>query len=346
MQNSHRCGKALTFAMRHRTLRAACVLCPEEVLNNVIEEENYISCNGSSNSLNAASKCCFGAFLAMEIEAMGLALPHSDLVQLSTMHFSSYALALWRHHGRTECHGYKGHFMLLLLELSMREGQVTASSLITSIIAGIAQLDLPRTMLLACECIATVDELESVLRADDELIGKSVSALTRNLAKRVLSEFSKVSIDQLDKFQCLRFLKRFGKVIASFSDCGFGCSDLPNFIDSLLKLVTKYTKNDKSEFSKGILELAISTISHLKEPGLRLKAFSDISAIDGGSQILKARFVVKDDLNELESEVPSTSGLNCSILVSKLEQKLNHENMRGVVFKDEDEKFDEKEHAV
>ena len=38
---------------------------------------------------------------------MGLALPHSELVQLSAMYFPSYARVLWRHHGRTECNEYK-----------------------------------------------------------------------------------------------------------------------------------------------------------------------------------------------------------------------------------------------
>ena len=35
-------GKALTFAMRHRALRAACILCPDEILIKVIEDENYM----------------------------------------------------------------------------------------------------------------------------------------------------------------------------------------------------------------------------------------------------------------------------------------------------------------
>ena len=166
MQNSHRSGKALTFAMRHRALRAACVLCPEDVLTNVIEEENYINSNGSGDLFIASSKFCFGTFLAMEIEAMGLELPHSDLVQLSTMHFSSYARVLWRHHGRTECNGYKGRLILLLLELSLREGEVTDPSLIISILTKMVQLDIPRTMLLACERIVTVKEIEPVLCAN------------------------------------------------------------------------------------------------------------------------------------------------------------------------------------
>ena len=128
--------------------------------------------------------------------------------------------------------------LLLLLEILLRKGEVTDSSLVTSILTEMVQLDIPRTVLLACEHIATVKELEHVLCADSKNVGDSVSTFTRNLAKRVSMEFSKVPLEQLDKPQCMSFFRRFGKVITSFSDCGFGHDDLAYFINSLIKLVT------------------------------------------------------------------------------------------------------------
>eukprot|EP00557_Chaetoceros_sp_GSL56_P005139 CAMPEP_0176500916 /NCGR_PEP_ID=MMETSP0200_2-20121128/13853_1 /TAXON_ID=947934 /ORGANISM="Chaetoceros sp., Strain GSL56" /LENGTH=1333 /DNA_ID=CAMNT_0017899709 /DNA_START=566 /DNA_END=4565 /DNA_ORIENTATION=+ len=78
-------GKALTFAMRHRALRAACVLCPERLLREIIAQERYseeLEQRLQTTSQDGLlSKFCFGSFVAKEIEAMGLALPHSDLIQ-------------------------------------------------------------------------------------------------------------------------------------------------------------------------------------------------------------------------------------------------------------------------
>ena len=105
MEVLHAKRKALSFAMRHRALRVATILCPQEVIARVVVEETY-----SSEFADAhMNKCTFGSFVAMEIEAMGLPLPHSDLMQLSAMHFSSYARTIWRNHGsRSSSRGFSG----------------------------------------------------------------------------------------------------------------------------------------------------------------------------------------------------------------------------------------------
>merc|ERR1712086_829312 len=101
-------------AMRHRALRVAAVLCPQEVIARVMLEETYFSNADDDDHLN---KCAFASFVAMEIEAMGLPLPHSDLVQLSVIHFPSYARTIWRNHGGIPTQGFSGRLHLLLLQL-------------------------------------------------------------------------------------------------------------------------------------------------------------------------------------------------------------------------------------
>jgi hypothetical protein len=111
----HAKRKALSFAMRHRALRVATILCPQEVIARVVVEETYSSDFGDAHM----NKCAFGSFVAMEIEAMGLPLPHSDLLQLSAMHFSSYARTIWRNHGfKSSSRGFSGSLPFHIHHLS------------------------------------------------------------------------------------------------------------------------------------------------------------------------------------------------------------------------------------
>merc|ERR1712238_470019 len=133
----------LTFSMRHRCLRVASILVPQEALEEVLNEDNF----ASNSSLKA---CSFGSFCAKELEETGLPIPHSDLLQLSQMHFPSYARALWRHH--RDIKGAKGRLLLLILELYLKES-ISDNTFFLSIIEEIETLNLPRTLLNAFECI-------------------------------------------------------------------------------------------------------------------------------------------------------------------------------------------------
>ena len=143
--------KTLTFAMRYRALRTVAVLCPQVALDEILDQEGYLNTNlgGVECTLK---KCTYGAFVAKEIEEMGLPLPHSNLIQLSTMHFPSYARALWRHHRNEEIRGKKGRLLLLLLEMSLRDN--TDCELASTLLNEMSKLQLPRTLLLSCECVA------------------------------------------------------------------------------------------------------------------------------------------------------------------------------------------------
>ena len=68
--------------------------------------------------------CTYGAFVAKEIEEMGLPLPHDDLGRLSSMHFLSFARTLWRHHRGMRT---SGRLLLLLLQMSLREAETDPS---------------------------------------------------------------------------------------------------------------------------------------------------------------------------------------------------------------------------
>ena len=164
-------GKVHSFAMRYRALRVVSILCPQEALDLVIRSERY----GGEQSIDL-EKCAFASFLAMEAEAMGLAIPSSDLVHLSTMSFSSYARALWRNHG----HDAMGRLLLLLVELCLRDASNKKQNgvdgaFLASLISELSQKQLPRSLLASLELVAlnkpAVSGIASLDNGDDTLHG-------------------------------------------------------------------------------------------------------------------------------------------------------------------------------
>jgi hypothetical protein len=141
--------KPVTFSMRHRALRAASILCPQEILEEIVAKEGFLQ--GESQMLCTLRQCTFGTFLAKEIEEMGLPLPHSDLWQLSSMNFPAYARALWRHHRDTNM-TCKGRLLLLLVELSVK-GEDADIAFISNLLDEMLRLNLSRTLLLSIEQI-------------------------------------------------------------------------------------------------------------------------------------------------------------------------------------------------
>jgi len=119
----------LTFAMRHRALRAARVLCPEDVLLIIMHQDLGLSVEGVEMRL-LLRKCCFGCFVAKEVESMGLNLPSSDLITLSFMDYVSFARVLWRQNGRVD-QGYRSRFLLLLLDLARSDDTAIDTEFIT-----------------------------------------------------------------------------------------------------------------------------------------------------------------------------------------------------------------------
>ena len=230
--------KTITFAMRHRALRAAAILCPQEGLEEAIKEGGFLGLNSPCT----LKKCAFGVFVAKEIEEMRLPLPHSDLCQLSTMHFPSYARALWRHHRDGDLKGSKGRLLLLILEMLLKD-RVTDAGFVESILNEMQRLNLPRTLLLACECMCShkenMDSIESVY----DVIHSSVSDLLR----AITSELQTTIIDQTfveNKHGIVETLNRLGDIIQAFCDDIGGQENLIQFIESLMSIIDIAPEND------------------------------------------------------------------------------------------------------
>ncbi|KAL9186582.1 hypothetical protein ACHAXT_005820 [Thalassiosira profunda] len=207
----HTKSKALSFAMRHRALRVATILCPQEVILRVAMEESYASDVGDDH----LNKCAFGSFVAMEIEAMKLALPHSDLIQLSKMHFPSYARTIWRNHGGNSAHGFNGRLHLLLLELCTKDRRAVEWELLMLIFGELTRLELPRSLLLACEC-ASRSKVIALAASQKELdVLQSVEEATRKVAELIVNEVE-TSVGagiELSASECQSTLHRLVSVI-------------------------------------------------------------------------------------------------------------------------------------
>jgi hypothetical protein len=246
--------KTITFAMRHRALRTASILCPQEALEQVAKEEGFLRTDGIRAECSLR-QCTFGVFVAKEIEEMGLPLPHSDLGQLSSMHFLSYARALWRHHRDGDIKGSKGRLLLLLLEMSLRDN-VTDAAFLDSLLNEMAQIYLPRTLLLAAERIVPV--LEQRKGSID------TTSLTRALvtaAKPILSELHRVGsseeLDDEDAMSSLTTVRRLGKVAVALSDSVEGQQQLQHFVNVLNDIAQATTNEILSEGLSGIQSHAL-----------------------------------------------------------------------------------------
>jgi len=251
--------KTLTFAMRYRALRTAAVLCPQVALDKVIMEEGYL--NNSIGEVECSlKKCSYGAFVAKEIEEMGFPLPHSDLLQLSTMHFPSYARALWRHHRDGDIRGKKGRLLLLLLEMSLRDS--TDSELAATLLEEMTKLQLPRTLLLGCECVANCKLNAGASQSISLLLDQrnAVSNAVFTLSNLVLSEVHRALMSSPDTRSLASdeslhaTVMRIGCLVEVFSDSETGQHHLSQFVKVLVDLVA--LENDS--FSKHLAEIALS----------------------------------------------------------------------------------------
>jgi hypothetical protein len=259
--------KTITFAMRHRALRASSILCPQDALEQVLREEESMI-----NSASSLKKCSFGAFLAKEIEEMRLPLPHSDLAQLSTMHFPSYARALWRHHRDSK--GCKGRLLLLILEMYLKE-PVSDYDFFLSIVTEMENLNLPRTLLLSFECIA--DHMDKIgpdaMASFAGRVGSEVTSAVGGLSKIVFAEFGKMgdatSVSMQDIAGGFETLQRLATVIQSFSHSLGGQMNLVAFIEALLELVSAFPSHQYTDRVSTILGNALRRVTD-KETSTRL----------------------------------------------------------------------------
>ncbi|KAL7542824.1 hypothetical protein ACHAXR_012330 [Thalassiosira sp. AJA248-18] len=267
-------SKALSFAMRHRALRVATILCPQEVIARVVVEETY-SADVDDAHLN---KCAFGSFVAMEIEAMGLPLPHSDLVQLSVMHFPSYARTIWRNHGGSPSHrGFSGRLHLLLLELCVNDNDTVDWELFVLIFSELKRLELPRSLLLACEC--AVQSRAIALAASQNRLDalQNIEDATKKIAELIVSEVETnlgVGIE-FDASECASTLHRLVSVIISLESIHH--SDPTCFVQIFSNLSSQCEGQGQQAISDVFIKAAIRITDHLTDPESFCKTSSIIA---------------------------------------------------------------------
>lgn len=163
---------SITFAMRHRALRAVSILCPQEAIHKVLKEETEM-CSPEDSLGTGLQSCSFGVFVAKEVEEMGLPLPHSDLLQLSTMNYLSYARSLWRNHRDSDMNGSKGRTLLLLIEMSLKTAN-TDVDFVTTVLIEMQRRKLSRSLLLAIEQIAKYKNLTENALLETQTLESSI----------------------------------------------------------------------------------------------------------------------------------------------------------------------------
>jgi hypothetical protein len=278
-EDSSQSRRTLTFAMRYRALRTAAVLCPQEALDLVVQEEGYLS-NTAGESTCSLAKCAYGSFLAKEIEEMGLPLPHSDLVMLSNMHFPSYARALWRHH-RDKANG---RLLLLLLEMSLKEAH---SDLIVTLLDEMTRGQLPRTLLAGCECIVRAKQDDSDVLREDKASASILSAL-RTLGMAMLSEAHELVANNQseDLIKALPTLRRLGKLVELCTDIPGGHQHLSQFIGVMFGLLDGLA--EEQVVAQGIAEILSGACSCLPNVDERRENLDKLMSNESGRSVLSS----------------------------------------------------------
>ena len=257
----------ITFAMRHRALRVASILCPQNALEHVIDEDELLK-----ESQSTLTKSAFAVFVAKEIEEMGLPLPHADLAQLSTMHFPSYARALWRHH-REEKRPL-GRLLLLILEMYLME-EVSDLDFFLSILSEMDRLSLPRTLLSAFDCIHLyLDRIGPEKTAVFlENTCTEMVKLAQSLASRVIQELKSVADGPANETTVsvsveaiTATLMRLSMVLKSFSKTSDGQSTLFSFLNGIVGVMEQNREDGKLDITlvDALVDLVQSSLRHLE----------------------------------------------------------------------------------
>ena len=268
-EDHHSKSKAVSFAMRHRALRVATILCPQDLIKRVIVEEMYANDFGDDH----LNKCAFASFVAKEIEAMGLPLPHSGLIELSTMHFPSYARTLWRNHGSSmSSPPLSGRLHLLLLELCINHHENVDWELFMLVFSELERLELPRSLLLACEC--TVESRAVSLASSQERIDmlQVVESATKKIGALVVSEVE-VHLGAGMDVNILDYMSTLHRVVSVINTDGIH-EDPTYFVDAFGKLSERCLEKGQDEVADIFTNATIRITSHLTDSEVYSKAKS------------------------------------------------------------------------
>eukprot|EP00977_Amphora_coffeiformis_P013565 scaffold3586_cov164-Amphora_coffeaeformis.AAC.16 len=261
-------NKTITYAMRHRALRAAAILCPQEILEEICSNEAYLRLELEMKDTTLA-KCSFGVFVAKEIEEMGLQLPHSDLPQLSSINFPSYARTLWRHN-RDTCHSVsKGRLLLILIQMALKD-DVVDCEFIGILLKEMCRFVLPRTLLAALECIA--ESRHAMMCKDSESSCLALLKALESTANAVISEaLAWTSSDDAEKeliSSVVVTVGRLGRLMISFS----GIEEAPK-LKTFLVVLAKLSSHSKFDQLKVSIRSIVQDIErHQADLGLILRS--------------------------------------------------------------------------
>lgn len=272
----------VTFAMRHRALRTAAILCPQYALEKVIRDEGYLV--SSMNEVCSLSQCSFASFVAKEIEEMRLPLPHSDLTMLSAMDFHSFARALWRHHRGGDSKGVQGRLLSLLLEMSTREKEKVDKDFCTCLMDEMTRLKLPRTILHACETF-----VERLKDESDHILSASVLSSLAMSAKTILSEFQVglAATDSTVAINGLPTLQRLGNVAEKIADIEGGQVHIIQFCSVLMDLLPHCPRGDTSS---AVAILVLGVVLRIKEETSRVPFLERLACSEEGKLAFQQRF--------------------------------------------------------
>ena len=269
-------GKVHSFAMRYRALRVASILCPQEALELVIRSEGY----GGEQSVDM-EKCAFASFLAMEAEAMGLAIPSSDLLHLSTMSFSSYARALWRNHG----HNAKGRLLLLLVELCLRDTSNKRQngidgSFLVSLISELSQKQLPRSLLSSLELVASnkcaATSIGALGGGEDtlhEAVQRTAMLIMRDLKGGQKGTIGNVESSDDQSDETINTIQRLCSVVNALC---------PQDSSRLVQMMCGYAAaSDEERIKEAMIKMAAQAAASLDDGETRSNAFLEVIRCGG-----------------------------------------------------------------
>lgn len=284
----------ITFAMRHRALRTAAILCPQYALEKIIRDEGYLT--SPINEMCSLRQCSFASFVAKEIEEMRLPLPHSDLAMLSAMDFNSFARALWRHHRGVDSKGVQGRLLSLLFEMSTREKEKVDKEFCSCLMDEMARLKLPRTILHACETF-----VERVKDGSDCILSASVLSSLAISAKTILSEFE-VGIAATDStvaiVNCLPTLQQLGNIAEKMFDVEGGQVHIIQFCSLLMDLLPHCPT---SETSSAVAVVVLGVVLRIKDETIRGPFLVRLACSDVGKLALQQRFPRHKYKSEIEA---------------------------------------------
>ena len=275
-------NKALSFAMRHRAFRVASLLCPHDVILRVILEEGF----STDFDDDHATKIAFGSFLAMEIEAMGLSLPHSDLSQLSVMHFPSYARTLWRNHRGVTSSRLGGRLYLLILELSANHHENVDWDLLMLMMNEMIRLELRRSLLLACEYVVQSKAIERAAIENRNDVLHCISVAVKKFFEFMMNEvLTNIESRTLDTTACSFAVDRLLSIIWNMNE-----ADAMYFAENFTALAAKCKYPECFELCQVMTSASTRISTHLSDSQSFRQVSSDIKVQrDGNSHVIKQK---------------------------------------------------------